>query len=97
MKYKTLLSIIFLFTMVFSSSGEFTIARIHYNGGGDWYADPSSLFNLLKFVNKNTSIPIKKEEIVSIGDDSFYKHNYFYMTGHGNIKLDNEVFSLHIL
>tara|TARA_B100000029_G_scaffold505772_1_gene587086 strand:+ start:2562 stop:3167 length:606 start_codon:yes stop_codon:yes gene_type:complete len=75
---------------LFSSSGEFTIARIHYSGGGDWYADPSSLSNLLKFLNKNISIPIKKEEIVSIGDDLFYKNNYFYITGHGNIKLDKE-------
>ena len=60
--------------MLFSSSGEFTIARIHYGGGGDWYADPSSLSNLLKFLNKNISIPVKKEEIVSIGDDLFFEN-----------------------
>ena len=35
---------------------EFKISRIHYGGGGDWYADPSSIHNLLKFVSKNTNI-----------------------------------------
>ena len=91
MKYKTLLGTIFLSSLLFCISGDFTIARIHYGGGGDWYADPSSLPNLLKFVSKNTSIAVNMEEqIVTIGDDLFYKNNYFYITGHGNIKLKNE-------
>ena len=58
MKYKTLLGTIFLSSQLFCISGDFTIARIHYGGGGDWYADPSSLPNLLKFVSKNTSIAV---------------------------------------
>ena len=91
MKYKTLLGTIFLSSQLFCISGDFTIARIHYGGGGDWYADPSSLPNLLKFVSKNTSIAVNMEEqIVTIGDDLFYKNNYFYITGHGNIKLKDE-------
>jgi len=91
MKYKTLLGTIFLSSQLFCISGDFTIARIHYGGGGDWYADPSSLPNLLKFVSKNTSIAVNMEEqIVTIGDDLFYKNNYFYITGHGNIRLDQE-------
>ena len=35
-----------------STYGKFTIARLKYGGGGDWYSDPSSLPNLLKFINE---------------------------------------------
>ena len=71
--------------------GAFSISRIHYGGGGDWYSDKSSIPNLLKFVSKNTSIiTTSNEEIVQIGDDTFYKSYYFYLTGHGNIKLTDE-------
>ena len=69
----------------------FTISRIHYGGGGDWYCDKTSIPNLLKFVSNNTSIITNLEEnIVKIGDKDFYSNSYFYITGHGNIKLSNE-------
>ena len=70
---------------------KFTISRLHYGGGGDWYSDPSSLPNLLEFVNKNTLIITNKNENkVKVGDEQFFLSNYLYMTGHGNIKLTNE-------
>ena len=62
MKYKTLLGTIFLSSQLFCISGDFTIARILYGGGGDWYADPSSLSNLFNFVKKNTLISTQNEE-----------------------------------
>jgi len=72
-------------------SGLFAISRIHYGGGGDWYANPSSISNLLEFINTNTSILIQaKENQVKIGDDEFYKNNFFYITGHGNITLTTQ-------
>ena len=40
----------------------FTIARIHYGGGGDWYGDPSSLPNLLEFISEKTSIIVEPSE-----------------------------------
>ena len=74
-----------------TSSGLFSISRIHYSGGGDWYSNPSSLPNLLEFINQNTSIAVNPEEYqLKIGDDLFYKNNYFYITGHGNITLSKE-------
>ena len=89
--------ILFLFLFILSLSNivianeGFTIARIHYGGGGDWYCDKTSLPNLLEFVEKNTNIIINHEEnIVKIGDKNFYSNSYFYITGHGNIKLSNE-------
>jgi len=74
-----------------SFNGNFTIARIQYGGGGDWYANSSSIYNLLKYINNNTSIIVRDEEIkVKIGDENFYKNNFFYITGHGNLKFSNE-------
>ena len=75
----------------YNPSGSFSISRIHYSGGGDWYSDKSSIPNLLKFVSNNTGIITKDEQqIVQIGDNDFYSNSYFYLTGHGNIKLSKE-------
>ncbi|MBL7135557.1 MAG: DUF4159 domain-containing protein [Candidatus Marinimicrobia bacterium] len=74
-----------------STYGKFTIARLIYDGGGDWYSDPSSLPNLLKFIKENAPIDAYPEEIrVSIMDNDFFSYPYLYMTGHGNIKFGDE-------
>lgn len=71
--------------------GKFTIARLKYGGGGDWYADPSSLPNLLKFLNENTHIQTNlKEKRLSVMDNDFFAYPYLYITGHGNIKFSDE-------
>ena len=71
-------------------SSEFTIARIKYSGGGDWYSDKSSLPNLLEYLEMNTNINTSNQEkIVEIGDEEFIKNSYFYLTGHGNITLSS--------
>ena len=89
--YIILLIIGFLYSDKIKLSNEFKISRIHYGGGGDWYADPSSIHNLLKFVSKNTNIRTNIEEhVVKIDDDDFSNNNYFYLTGHGNIKLKDK-------
>jgi len=86
-----ILIISFLFSKSESHPGAFSISRIHYGGGGDWYANSSSLPNLLEFIKNNTSIIVQKDENqVEIGDDNFYKNNFFYITGHGDLKLTNE-------
>ncbi len=88
MKY--IISIILVSSILISNdiNGAFTISRIKYSGGGDWYADKTSLTNLLKFVSFNTNITTDfKEKVVEIGDNNFLKNSYFYLTGHGNIKL----------
>ena len=46
-----------LFSLDFKA-GAFTMTRLHYSGGGDWYADPSSIPNLLDFVSKHTNIEV---------------------------------------
>ena len=89
--------LIFLFNSLLTAEiGQFTITRINYSGGGDWYADPSSIPNLLKFIKNNTNIDVDlKERRSKIGGDSFNSSSYLYLTGHGNIRLnDNEILEL---
>ena len=71
---------------------EFTIARLKYSGGGDWYSDPSSLPNLLRFIKKHTNMAVAEEEArVSINDKELFFYPYLYITGHGNISFSDEV------
>ena len=74
----------------------FSIARVNYGGGGDWYCDQSSIPNLLQYLESNTPISVENEKIhVSMSDENAHQYPYLYLTGHGNIKFtDNEIISL---
>ena len=73
------------------SAQDFNIARIQYSGGGDWYADPSSLPNLIDFISKKTNIKIEKSEYkIKLTSESLYGHTFLYLTGHGNIRFNDE-------
>jgi hypothetical protein len=64
-----------------------TIARLQYDGGGDWYANPSSLPNLMAAVRARTGIPVAGREVsVTPLDPALPDHPYLYMTGHGNVR-----------
>lgn len=70
---------------------DFTIARLKYGGGGDWYCDPSSLPNLLKAINERTHIrAAPKEVVIELTNPDLYKYPYLYMTGHGNVRFTDE-------
>jgi hypothetical protein len=63
-----------------------TIGRLHYDGGGDWYANPSSLPNLLAAIRTRTGLRVATEEkVVTLSDDDLWNVPYLYMTGHGNV------------
>jgi hypothetical protein len=63
-----------------------TIGRLHYDGGGDWYANPSSLPNLLTAVRTRTRLrAAPQERVVTLSDDDLWNLPYIYMTGHGNV------------
>lgn len=67
------------------------IARVRYGGGGDWYADPSSIPNLLKEFRERTRIrTAKNEAVVSLLDPGVFSYPFLYITGHGNIDLQKE-------
>ena len=70
---------------------DFTIGRLKYGGGGDWYSNPSSLPNLLAAINERTSIrAAPKEDIVEITDPKLFQYPYLYMNGHGNVRFTEE-------
>ena len=91
--------ILFVSLQLFANNqiaGSFTMTRVQYSGGGDWYADPSSIPNLLEFVSKYTNIAVNmSENRAKIGSDNFFNSYYLYLTGHGNINFtDNEAQTL---
>ncbi len=73
-----------------ASLNRFTIARLKYGGGGDWYWGPSAVPNLLTYIRQNTGLPTADEARVSITDDNFFSHPFLYMTGHGNVRFTDE-------
>ena len=68
------------------NENAFQIARLKYNGGGDWYNDPSAEVNLLRFVSQNTNIKVKPEyKFVDISSEEIFSYPFLFMTGHGNV------------
>ncbi len=73
-------------TPVPATGDSITVARLRYGGGGDWYANPSSLPNLLAAIRERTGIPVARREVsVTPLDPSLRDYPYLYMTGHGNV------------
>lgn len=67
------------------------VARVKYGGGGDWYADPSSIPNWLREFERRTGIKTHPEEkVVSIMDEDLRAYPFLYMTGHGTVRLSPE-------
>lgn len=65
---------------------ELNIAKLKYNGGGDWYANKTALPNLIEFCNRNLNMRLNpEEEIVEAGSTEIFLYPYVYMTGHGNV------------
>ncbi len=62
------------------------LALLKYNGGGDWYANPTSLTNLGKFCNKElkTNFDINYAT-VEVGSAELFNYPFIHMTGHGNV------------
>jgi hypothetical protein len=73
-----------------------TIARLKYDGGGNWYWGPSAIPNMHKFLEENTSIMIAdKEVVVTATDPELFKYPFLFLTGHGNIRFsDDEVVAM---
>lgn len=68
-----------------------TIARVKYDGGGDWYNDPSAVPNLCAYIKHQTNIDIHSEEAkISILDESLFAYPILFLTGHGRITLGDE-------
>lgn len=70
----------------FAQQPSLKIAKLKYNGGGDWYANKTSLPNLIDFCNKNINTNIHpQEEVVEVGSPELFSYPFVHMTGHGNV------------
>lgn len=68
------------------AESPFRITRLKYNGGGDWYNDPSAEVNLLKFVAQHTSVDVDpRYEFLDLSSDQLFSRPFLFLTGHGNI------------
>ena len=67
--------------------GRLAIARLQYEGGGDWYANPSSIPNLLSAIAARTALPVERSEAkVKLTDSALFDFPFLHITGHGEIK-----------
>lgn len=84
-----ILSFFTICQLQFCSNDQFTIGRLKYSGGGDWYANPTSLPNLLKYLKRHLKLETQKDEqVVSAKNDTLWESPILYATGHGNIDFD---------
>jgi hypothetical protein len=68
----------------------FRIARLKYNGGGDWYNDPQEEVNLLKYIRQNSLVDVEPTyEFVEISSEKLFSYPFLFLTGHGNIVLSD--------
>lgn len=75
-----------LFLFCCSASFSQEIALLKYSGGGDWYANPTSLPNLIKYCNANINTKINpKPATVEPGNPDLFSYPFIHMTGHGNV------------
>ena len=88
MKIRIFFFFFFLISVGAISAQEFSykIALLKYNGGGDWYANPTSLTNLIKFCNENLHTNINPEyATVDVGSAELFNYPFVHITGHGNV------------
>ena len=72
-----------VFVGVGFSQGTYQLAVLKYNGGGDYYANPTSLPNLINFCNQNLGTAISKEvPYVEAGSKDIFLYPFIHMTGH---------------
>lgn len=93
MKYYSLFLLILtaIFFQSATSQTSVRIALLKYNGGGDWYANPTSLPNLVKFCNEQLKTNISSEiATIEASSPEIFNYPFLHMTGHGNVVFSNE-------
>ncbi len=92
MKYQSIFLIVLVAVVSLGAlSPSFKVAKLKYNGGGDWYANKTALPNLIGFCNKNLKTNIaQREDVVEVGSSKLFSYPYVYMTGHGNVVFSSD-------
>ena len=90
------LSVLALVLLLFPSTGQaqqssYEFAVLRYNGGGDWYANPTAVPNLITFCNEELHCNINPEpQVVEVGSPEIFNYPWVHMTGHGNVVFSPE-------
>ncbi|BDD08782.1 hypothetical protein FUAX_12140 [Fulvitalea axinellae] len=88
---KSLLLILALACAPLWANAQIKIAKLKYNGGGDWYANKTALPNLIRFCNENLNTDLEPaEDFVEVGSPEIARYPYVYMTGHGNVVFSDQ-------
>lgn len=91
LKRISLLVILFCGLLAHANNPALRIAVLKYNGGGDWYSNPTALTNLIKFCNTNLGMNIDPEyETVEVGSPEIFNYPFIHMTGHGNVVFNDQ-------
>ncbi|MBW6515994.1 MAG: DUF4159 domain-containing protein [Candidatus Cloacimonetes bacterium] len=78
--------VLILSNLVFALTEMPQLARLHYDGGGDWYNDPDALPNLVRYVNNTLNTNFSTvQAVVRPSDANLFDYPFIFMTGHGNI------------
>lgn len=86
-----LLFFIVLIGISWSPAAPLQVALLKYKGGGDWYANPTALPNLIKFCNTHLRTNIDPDfATVEAGSKDIFNYPFVHMTGHGNVVFDDQ-------
>lgn len=85
-----ILSLLFILPL-YAGNGSYSFAVLKYNGGGDWYSNPSSMKNLIRFCNNTLQTNIRTDyEVVEAGSPELFNYPFIHMTGHGNVVFSSD-------
>ena len=87
---KKIFLMVFMMMTINTFAQKIQVAVLKYKGGGDWYSNPTSLPNLVKFCNQtiNTDIDVNVA-VVDVGSLDIFNYPFVHMTGHGNVFFDD--------
>jgi hypothetical protein len=89
--FKSILSLLILFIYADQSAREFTVVRLKYGGGGDWYGNKTTFVNLLKKMREEVGIATAYRETTSeLMDESLFNYPVAYLAGHGNVRFTED-------
>ena len=91
-----ILIVAFCFFNCLTLWGQIKLARVKYSGGGDWYANKTSLPNLISFCNSNLPLKLSNTpETVELSSKQLFNYPFIHLTGHGNVIFnDSEIQNL---
>ncbi len=89
-RYSVQLALSLLLSLGLNAQKE-QLALVKYNGGGDWYANPTALYNLAEFCNESINTNLQLEPVdLELNSAQIFNYPFLHLTGHGNIVLSEE-------